>query len=49
MLRFPIDINSKKGITMDLPDDFNKKGWEFIGFVQNKSNGHITTAGRFDF
>ena len=47
--RFPIDINSKKDITMKLPDDFTAKDWELIGFVQNKSNGHITAAARSAF
>jgi hypothetical protein len=43
-----VDLNSRKAITMYLPDNFNEKGWELIGLVQNKTDGHITAAARFD-
>lgn len=49
MIRFPLDIGGKKSLPMDLPNDFNEKNWELIGFVQNSTDGHITSAGRFDF
>ena len=48
-LHVPIGINGKKSITMDLPGDFDQKGWELIGFVQHKTDGHIIAAQRFDF
>jgi hypothetical protein len=38
-----------KNIAMGLPSNFNAKGWELIGFVQKKSDGHIISAARFDF
>lgn len=46
-LHFPLGVNSNKALTMTLPQDFKGKGWELIGFVQDKSNGHITAASRF--
>jgi hypothetical protein len=49
MLHVPLDMNSKKEITMKLPDDFNKQGWELIGFVQHTKDGSITAAARFNF
>lgn len=33
-----------KSITIKLPDTLGREGWELIGFVQNKNNGHITAA-----
>lgn len=47
--RLPLDAGSKRMITIKPPLDFTKKGWEIIGFVQNTSNGKITSASRFDF
>lgn len=44
-----VDLSSRKSITMNLPDDFDEKGWELIGFVQQKTNGHITAAAKFGF
>lgn len=43
------DLNNKKDITMKLPVDFKEKGWELIGFIQHKTDGHIINAARFDF
>lgn len=45
LLRVPLN-NSKKDIIMDLPADFNKEGWELIGFVQQTTDGRITAAAR---
>jgi len=49
MTRLPLKANSKKIIAIKPPRDFNKNGWEIIAFVQNTSDGRITSAGRFDF
>jgi hypothetical protein len=42
------ELNGTESISMKLPGDFTAKGWELIGFVQQK-NGHITAASRLDF
>jgi hypothetical protein len=49
MLQVPLGGEHKKEIVMDLPSDFTEKGWEIIGFVQQKTDGHITAVDRFDF
>jgi hypothetical protein len=49
ILHVPLDINSKKEISMKLPDDFNKQAWELIGFVQHTKDGSIVAAARFNF
>lgn len=49
MSRLPLDADSKRMISIKTPLDFTKKGWEIIGFVQNTSNGKITSASRFEF
>lgn len=49
LMQFPVNIKSKKDISFQLPQDFNTRDWELIGFVQNKENGHITAAARYDF
>jgi len=36
-------------VDVALPDGFNGKTWEVIGFVQNKSNGAVTGAARASF
>ncbi|OQP61194.1 hypothetical protein A3860_05635 [Niastella vici] len=38
------DVSEAKTITLNLPNDFVANGWELIGFIQQKSNGHITAA-----
>jgi hypothetical protein len=38
------DVNNNKKITLELPADFNAKGFELIGFVQHKKDGRITAA-----
>lgn len=43
-----VDMSSRKNISMDLPKDFNENGWELIGFVQQRKDGHITAATRDD-
>lgn len=43
-----VDMSSRKNISMDLPKDFNENGWELIGFVQQRKDGHITAATRVD-
>jgi len=43
------DVTEKKKIAINLPKDFNQNGWELIGFVQHKNDGHITAAARFNF
>lgn len=42
------DVDSKESVMMNLPEDFKAKGWELIGFVQHKTDGHIVSAARFD-
>lgn len=37
------------GITLDLPKDFTKEGWELIGFIQDSKTGHITAATKYNF
>lgn len=43
-----VSMSSRKNISMDLPKDFNENGWELIGFVQQRTDGHITAAARVD-
>lgn len=40
------DVSNAKNIALDLPNDFVASGWQLIGFIQQKSNGHITAAAR---
>ncbi|MFC6100254.1 DUF1223 domain-containing protein [Olivibacter domesticus] len=42
-------MEDKKTATFILPTDFDKSGWELIGFVQNEQNGQITDAARVSF
>lgn len=49
MLHVPLGVQRKKEIALALPHDFTKQGWELIGFVQHKKDGHITDVDRFDF
>lgn len=49
MLQFSVDTKSKEGVTVKLPDDFTEQGWELIGLVQDKADGHITAAARVEF
>lgn len=42
------NVNDAKGITMNLPSDFAANGWQLIGFIQQKNNGHITAAARVE-
>jgi len=44
-----VDANSKSPVTISLPMDFNKEGWELIGFVQRTTDGHIIAATKSDF
>jgi hypothetical protein len=48
-LRVPIHAGLKKDAIMNLPEDFEVKGWEIIGLVQRKTDGKISAAGKFDF
>jgi hypothetical protein len=43
------DVNNNKTISIDLPADFNAKGFELIGFVQHKKDGRITAATKAAF
>jgi hypothetical protein len=43
-----VDMSSRKNISIDLPKDFKENGWELIGFVQQRTDGHITAAARVD-
>ena len=43
------DVNNNKKITLELPADFNAKGFELIGFVQHKKDGRITAATKAEF
>jgi hypothetical protein len=49
MVHVPLGVDRKKEIAMELPGDFTEKGWEIIGFVQNKMEGDITAVDRVDF
>lgn len=41
------NLNGSNGaISVDLPHGFDKKGWEIIGFLQNKTNGAVTGVSR---
>jgi hypothetical protein len=42
----PVNIKPSGSTTIDLPADYNKEGWELIGFVQHTGNGRITAAAR---
>jgi hypothetical protein len=42
------DVNEQKKITLNLPNDFTAKGWELIGFIQQKKSGRITAAARVE-
>ncbi|TWV96307.1 DUF1223 domain-containing protein [Chitinophaga pinensis] len=44
-----VPAGNNKEVTLELPADFDTKGWELIGFLQNSSNGHITAATKVDF
>ena len=44
-----IDIQNNNSTAISLPAGFNKEGWELIGFIQHKQNGHITAATRLDY
>jgi len=48
MLHVPLGGEQQKEIALALPPDFTKKGWELIGFVQHKKDGHISDVDRFD-
>jgi hypothetical protein len=43
------DVTNNNKITLELPNDFNAKGFELIGFVQQKKSGRITAATRSEF
>lgn len=43
------NVNNTKKISIDLPADFNAKGFELIGFVQHKKDGRITAATKATF
>jgi hypothetical protein len=43
------DVSNNKTISIDLPADFNAKGFELIGFVQHKKDGRITAATKAAF
>lgn len=49
MARLALGARHENMVALNLPIDFNKKGWELIGFVQRQSDGRIVAAGRFDF
>lgn len=40
------ELEAQGEISLKLPEDFDKKGWEVIVFVQNKANGHISQASK---
>ncbi|HEY9048470.1 MAG TPA: DUF1223 domain-containing protein [Ohtaekwangia sp.] len=44
-----VRIDPSQPVTLTLPPDFTTADWELIGFVQQKSDGHASMAGRFDF
>jgi len=43
------DVKNTKKISIDLPADFNAKGFELIGFLQHKKDGRITAATKASF
>ncbi|MBL0740558.1 DUF1223 domain-containing protein [Chryseolinea sp. Jin1] len=47
LLRVPVARNDQQNVSLNFPDD-GANGWEVIGFVQQKSDGHILGAARFD-
>lgn len=45
-----VDLKGEAGsANIALPDGFNAKAWEIIGFLQNKSSGAVTGAARASF
>lgn len=48
LLRVAIDAGDEQTASLNIPDDVGGSGWEVIGFVQQKSTGHIISAARFD-
>lgn len=49
MAHVPLGVDRKKEIAIELPSDFTEKGWEVIGFVQNRTEGNITAVDRVEF
>jgi len=47
-LLYKQDLSGAKNITLNLPNEFAENGWELTGFIQQKSNGHITAAARVE-
>ena len=43
------DITNTKKISIELPADFNTKGFELVGFIQHKKDGRITAATKATF
>ncbi|WP_207512415.1 DUF1223 domain-containing protein [Longitalea luteola] len=41
-----VELKAVGQTIISLPADYNKEGWELIGFVQHKGNGRITAAAR---
>lgn len=39
----------KGSVEINLPEGFDAKGWEIIGFLQNRNNGEILAAAKPDF
>ncbi|MBC9914638.1 DUF1223 domain-containing protein [Chitinophaga varians] len=40
------ELKEEGEVTLSLPDDFRKNGWEVIAFVQHKNTGAITQAAK---
>jgi len=45
-----INLKGSSGsLNISLPEGFNRKDWEIIGFLQNESNGSVTGAAKASF
>lgn len=44
-----VSPREREGVKMQLPGDFDKNGWEVIGFIQNKLTGRITDAAKLNW
>jgi len=45
----PLNQSGAGSIKISIPDGFNTRNWELIGFIQNKNNGTILGAARSSF
>ena len=43
------EIKDENSMKIVVPQDFDTKNWELVAFVQNKTNGKISSAARVNF